>query len=602
MASYYGTADSRGYNVRLDITQGTQDVANNTTSVSWALYATCGSMSFIDYWCNYSAVVNSVSVLSVVNTYQSLYPNNSTLLLGSGTTTVPHNADGTKTITFSGSFATVQGYAYSTVGTRTVSGSVSLTTIPRASQPTLDAASKDFGGTFTITTNWASSSFTHNLYYAFGAIGNTLIASGVGASTTWVVPTSLGSQIPVSMNGVGTITCDTYSGSTYIGTKTIVFMLTVPSSWRAVLTNTHNGFSWINSPTQLTSYIIQNISTLTLTLTASLNALVSSFGTTISAYQVRFDTYNCGEIAYSDVAVSRVSGLITVSGTQYAYFKIKDARGNWSNEFAKQVMGTGSTIYSYVAPTNNSFNVARNATVLTAADFLMNFVATSINAQNTWTYQRQYFNGSSWINIDASPVVISGYTITSTLTHSLPYVEANIYQLRVLLSDKFNTNIPYVNTLPTSDVPFVLTQYGAGIGKIPTGGGAYDLEVGIHGIRSDGPILGTISGYVPSKIRSEWLNTGIIDYIIGQLAWKNYGNNHTVFDASAGTSPSGSAVNASNAVVPWTPTYPNLMGWNGSSTYGVRVDSARVADNAPVIFIQAGTPTATKTGDIWFIP
>jgi len=67
--------------------------------------------------------------------------------------------------------------------------------------------------------------------------------------------------------------------------------------------------------------------------------------------------------------------------------------------------------------------------------------------------------------------------------------------------------------------------------------------------------------------------------VAGQLMWKNYGNNHTIFDASAGTSPDGGAVNNTNSQVVWTGTYPTLMGWNGSNTYGVRVDSARVSDS-----------------------
>ena len=67
--------------------------------------------------------------------------------------------------------------------------------------------------------------------------------------------------------------------------------------------------------------------------------------------------------------------------------------------------------------------------------------------------------------------------------------------------------------------------------------------------------------------------------MVGQLSWKNYGNNHTIFDASQSTSPNGGAVNNTNPDVAWTGTYPTLMGWNGANTYGVRVDSARYADN-----------------------
>lgn len=85
---------------------------------------------------------------------------------------------------------------------------------------------------------------------------------------------------------------------------------------------------------------------------------------------------------------------------------------------------------------------------------------------------------------------------------------------------------------------------------------------------------------VQSTSRSNWNSYSVISNVVGQLAWKNYGNSHTIFDASQGTSPDGTSVNNTNSNSAWTASYPTLMGWNGSSTYGVRVDSARVADSA----------------------
>lgn len=90
--------------------------------------------------------------------------------------------------------------------------------------------------------------------------------------------------------------------------------------------------------------------------------------------------------------------------------------------------------------------------------------------------------------------------------------------------------------------------------------------------------------YVPERNRSDWGDGTVINNVIGQLAWKNYGNNHTIFDASAGTSPSGTAINNTNPNVYWTGSYPTLMGWNGSNTYGVRVDTARYAESAAGAF------------------
>jgi len=78
--------------------------------------------------------------------------------------------------------------------------------------------------------------------------------------------------------------------------------------------------------------------------------------------------------------------------------------------------------------------------------------------------------------------------------------------------------------------------------------------------------------------RTNWSTNGTITAVVGQLSWKNYSNGHTIFDASNATAPDGTAINNTNPSVAWTGTYPTLMGWNGSSTYGVRVDSSRYAD------------------------
>jgi hypothetical protein len=65
--------------------------------------------------------------------------------------------------------------------------------------------------------------------------------------------------------------------------------------------------------------------------------------------------------------------------------------------------------------------------------------------------------------------------------------------------------------------------------------------------------------------------------------WKNYGNNHTIFDASASTTPTGVACNNTTPDHAWTSTYPTLMGYNGTHTYGVRVDACRLADSATTL-------------------
>jgi len=99
--------------------------------------------------------------------------------------------------------------------------------------------------------------------------------------------------------------------------------------------------------------------------------------------------------------------------------------------------------------------------------------------------------------------------------------------------------------------------------------------------------------YVPERGRTDWNDGTVIDDVVGQLGWWNYGNNHTIFDASKSIAPGGIAKNNTNPDVSWSSTYPTLMGWNGSSTYGVRVDSSRFADYAGA----PTSPTFTASGD-----
>ena len=89
---------------------------------------------------------------------------------------------------------------------------------------------------------------------------------------------------------------------------------------------------------------------------------------------------------------------------------------------------------------------------------------------------------------------------------------------------------------------------------------------------------------VPNKNQNNWATTpSVISSTVGMLGWKNFGNGHVIFDASQSTSPTGSTVNNTNSNYNWISSYPTLMGWNGADTYGVRVDSARNADNLGTI-------------------
>jgi len=140
-----------------------------------------------------------------------------------------------------------------------------------------------------------------------------------------------------------------------------------------------------------------------------------------------------------------------------------------------------------------------------------------------------------------------------------------------------------------------LTLPGSGTLVNTTGSGAS----GTWDINVTGNAATATNAVNLSTTRDTWATNGTISAVVGLLAWKNYGNSHVIFDASNATSPSGSAVNNTNAATAWIATYPTLMGWNGGSTFGVRVDSARISDsttgNAGTITGQANSATITAT-------
>ena len=98
-----------------------------------------------------------------------------------------------------------------------------------ATQLVLDKTSVELGQPVAITTAATNSAYRHRLRYSFGSAYGT-IAENVEGSSSWTPPVSLASQIPNATSGIGTIYCDTYSGSTLLGTKSVGVTLTVPAS------------------------------------------------------------------------------------------------------------------------------------------------------------------------------------------------------------------------------------------------------------------------------------------------------------------------------------------------------------------------------------
>lgn len=209
------TSGSRPY-CTLSVTQSSQSIANNTSTISYSLVLHRPSAISSNVSKSWSCTINGVAHTGSGTIGGS---GNKTLL--SGTQTITHNNDGTKSISFSGSCGLEITWSGSWIGTISGNSSMTLTTIPRASSVSMSASSVYPNGSITANITRASSSFTHTLTYSCGNSSGT-IATGVATSYTWTIPASFITQSP-NANQTCTIYCYTYSGGTHIGTKSTTF-------------------------------------------------------------------------------------------------------------------------------------------------------------------------------------------------------------------------------------------------------------------------------------------------------------------------------------------------------------------------------------------
>jgi hypothetical protein len=220
---------SNGYKIHLTLTEESTSTANNTSLVSYKFWVSNGSNNrFIDDSWSWSISIGGQTI-AINNFNFYVYPYNVTQTIATGQITVSHNSDGSLNMPYNVSVPNVKASNKYGVPAMSLSGTWTLTTIPRASKVTCSTA--NIGTAPTITISSASSSFAHKLTYSFGSLSGTIVERTASTSyTAWVLPTSFYAQIPNATSGTGTITCYTYNGSTHIGTSSCPFTAKVSQS------------------------------------------------------------------------------------------------------------------------------------------------------------------------------------------------------------------------------------------------------------------------------------------------------------------------------------------------------------------------------------
>lgn len=392
---------------------GSQDIANNRTTIAWS----CGLHPEEQYYTNAvrmdAVTINGTKVYSG-GTYSDItdYKDRT---FGSGTLTIPHNSDGSGSFTISA----VSGWIYGNGDYYGASQTFTLPTIPRASSVSCSTA--NIGSNATITINRASSSFTHTLTYSFGSLSGTIATKTSSTNISWTIPTTFYAQIPNDRSGTGTITCQTYNGSTLIGSKPTPFTATVNES--------------ASKPTLNPTAVDSNSATIALTGNSSKFIKYYSNASVATGAQARNSaTLTSQRITCGAKSITSASGTINAVESGSFTFSATDSRGYPTTQTVNK------TLIEYIKLTCSlnagAPTTAGVATLKISGNYwngTFGAVANTLTVQ--YRYKTQGGSYGSWTTVSATK---SNNTYNATATISgLNYQTTYVFQARAV--DKLAT-------------------------------------------------------------------------------------------------------------------------------------------------------------------
>lgn len=463
MAKFSNASGSLYLNVYIE--PGAQNIAANTTVVNWRITVSRTGAYLTRNEQGDSTLSLDINGGRVHTSNPRWRTSGEEFLMASGSTTVGHNADGTKSFPFSATFNPNNGLH----GVITVSGNIGLATIPRSSSVSVGIGT--IGNALTININRQSSSFKHTVRYAWGNKQGT-IASNVDTSTTWTIPLDFANNIPNATSGTGTIFVDTYSGSTKTGTQQVAFTANVPTSMKptfsgVTLTDTNGVARGLLSGNNFLQ-IISNIQ-------VNFNGASGSYSSSITGYKA--EVVNRNLVTNSN---GGTLGMMNFNGSATIRASVVDSRGRWSDtrDVTINVIEYFAPILSFTAQrtrqTPSIIQIVRNAKIapITLSGRQKNIMRLSFKVAPLGSTSYTADNGSA----------SGSWTTQHTLSNSAANMAGNYpanksFTIIGTLSDKF-TSVEFSATVATESVVMSYDKDGrVGVGKIAENGPAGSLDV-----------------------------------------------------------------------------------------------------------------------------
>ena len=465
MAKFSNSSGSLYLNVYVE--QGSQSITANTSTVNWRMTVSRTGAYYTHNHQGDSTLSLNLDGRNVHYSYPTWETSGEEYTLASGSSTISHNADGTKTLPISCTFNPNNGLH----GTITVSASLSLTTIPRSSSVSVSAGV--IGSSVTININRQSSSFKHTVRYAWAGKSGT-IANNVDTSTSWTIPLDFANDIPNSASGTGTVYVDTYSGNTKTGTQSTTLTANVPANVKPTFSGV--SLSDLNSAAQ---NLIPNSDTFIQVISnikVGFNGAAGSYGSSITGYYAEIVGKN-----QSTSSNGGSLGIMNYHGTIKIRARVSDSRGRWSDTREISV-----SVLEYFAPAL-SFSIARTGSTSSTLTVTRNAkiapLTVSGSQKNTMSLTFKVARlGTANYQVDTGPATGS-WTSISSLVNSQANLAGNYlanqsWVVIGTLEDKF-TRSDFMVNVATESVVLSYDRSGVGVNKIREQG-ALDVKGDIY--------------------------------------------------------------------------------------------------------------------------
>lgn len=274
----------------------------------------------------------------------------------------------------------------------------------------------ELGGKITIKTNREKTTYRHTLYYSWGSqLNDVFVTENIGDSYEWTIPKELANYIITATKGTLFLKLTTNEGSSYLGSKTISIVVSMPNTDEFRPKIHSITFEEIGDVAASVGVWVQKRSKLKGTLN-----IENAYGTSAESYTIEVNGTIYKERIFS-------TEYLANSGTNSIKATVVDKRGR----------STTKTIDINVVEYNNPYISSASVVRASSSSATLKLVGgiSPVNNKNAKKYYYKYKKKEDSSYSDAITISNDAYTIDKSIT--VTGLEDTQYDFLVGIQDSY---------------------------------------------------------------------------------------------------------------------------------------------------------------------